>query len=103
MELKTPRQITLIVNSLRRVFETNDINELTKAAYNYLYLASGFIAHYNLAGFRDYYSNVAKLKSDILNFHQWNQWNNFGKHDRDYAYYMQKKEIYNAIVDSISN
>jgi hypothetical protein len=101
MKLKTERQITLIVNSFKRVFEKNDIDELTKQAYGFIYLASGFIAHYNLYGFREAYCNVDDLKEDILRNKDINQWNNFRKGERDYEYYMQKKEIYNKILDLI--
>lgn len=101
MKLKTERQITLIVNSFKRVFEQNDIDQLTKQAYNFIYLASGFIAHYNLYGFRETYRNVSDLKTDILRNAGMNQWSNFREGERNYEYYMQKKEIYNKILDLI--
>lgn len=100
LTLKTPRQVQLIVSSVRKVMQTGEIEYLTKAAYNYLYLASGFIAHYNLHGFRDYYSDVENLRRDILINQMHNQWRNFTKHDEDYDYMMQKKSIYNQIVDA---
>lgn len=99
LELQTPRQVDLIVSSLRKVFETNDINNLTNAAYKFLYLSSGFIAHYNLYGFRIEYNDVEKLKRDLAKNHFSNQWNNFRPGERDYDYMMQKKEIYNRICE----
>jgi hypothetical protein len=64
-------------------------------------LSSGFIAHYSYDGFKDYYKFVPDLERDILMFQPQNQWANFRIGERDYHYYMQKKEIYNAICEGI--
>ena len=98
MNLQTPRQVQLIVSSFRNVFQQNEISKLTKAAYKFIYLASGFIAHYDLYGFRGHYADVESLKEEILRNQRMNQWNNFRPGERDYDYYMQKKAIYNMIV-----
>ena len=103
MELKTLRQTDLIVSSIRKVFQTEDINNLTKSAYNFLSLSSGFIAHYNLYGFRGVYDNVNDLKRELANNYCSNQWNNFTPRDKDYEYMMQKKEIYNRICSLFEN
>jgi hypothetical protein len=92
-----------IVKSFKKVFNTNDISHLSKDAYNFIYLASGFIAHYDHAGFKDYYSDVKKFKNDIIANQKNNQWKNFRPGERDYEYYMNKKDIYNAIVDLLNN
>ena len=47
------RQQDLIVSNV--VKACKDITLLNKTGYNFLYLASGFIAHYNLHGFIDFY------------------------------------------------
>lgn len=99
LTLKTPRQVQLIVSSVRKVMQTGEIEYLSKAAYDYLYLTSGFIAHYNVHGFRDYYSDVENLRRDILINQMNNQWRNFLPGEQDYDYMMQKKNIYNQIVD----
>jgi len=101
LTLRTPRQADLIVSNLRKVFQTGEIYHLSKSAYNFLYLCSGFIAHYNLHGFRDEYRDVAELKRNILANVNANQWNNFRPGERDYDYYMEKKNIYNRIVTLI--
>ena len=94
----TERQKTLIVNNV--VKACKDITSLNRAGYNFLYLASGFIAHYDLHGFIDFYSYV-NLKNDIIGFAGQNQWNNFHPGERDYDYYMAKKEVYNRILREI--
>jgi hypothetical protein len=99
LQLKTPRQAQLIVASVRKVMQTGEIEHLTKQAYDFLNLSSGFIAHYNLFGFRDYYSDVENLRRDILIHQMRNQWRNFTAHDKDYDYMMQKKLIYNNLCD----
>jgi len=76
---------------------SGNINLLSKQSYNYLYLCSGFIAHYNYHGFIAHYNNLNELILDIKNNKQYNQWRNFTPNDKDYAYYMQKRDIYNRL------
>jgi hypothetical protein len=78
-----------------------NIQNLTKRAYTFLYLASGFIAHYNQFGFMDHYQEPGSLKKDVLKHQQDNQWNNFSPKDDGYDYYMQKKKIYNTVCDCL--
>ena len=92
------RQKTLIVNNV--VKACNNIDNLNKTGYNFLYLCSGFIAHYNLFGFIANYTGQS-LKRDIISFAGQNQWNNFRPGERDYDYYMAKKEVYNRILREI--
>jgi hypothetical protein len=94
----TERQKTLIVNNV--VKACKNIESLNKTGYNFLYLASGFIAHYNLHGFIGFYSYVS-LKNDIIGFANQNQWKNFRPGERDYEYYMSKKDVYNRILAEI--
>lgn len=95
----TARQSTMIVNNV--VKACKDPSKLSKQAYKYLYLCSGFIAHYNHGGFIGYYSREGKLREDILRFKDSNQWTNFKPEDRDYYYYQSKAWIYNSIVNAI--
>lgn len=94
----TKRQQDLIVSNV--VKACKDITLLNKTGYNFLYLASGFIAHYNLHGFIDFYSYVS-LKNDIIGFAGQNQWKNFRPGERDYEYYMSKADVYNRILEEI--
>ncbi len=103
MKLKTERQIKLIENSIRLVVEKNSIDYLTKQAYDFLYLSSGFIAHYSLYGFMDYYNHVPDLIRDILNFASQNTWSNFRPNEKDYDYYHQKALIYARIVKTVES
>ena len=98
LTLKTERQVTLIVNNV--VIACKNINKLNKTGYNYLYLCSGFIAHYNLGGFIDYYTRN-NLIDDILDNIDMNQWTNFHQGERDYEYMMQKRDIYNKIIEAL--
>ena len=94
----TERQKTLIVSNV--VKAVKNIDNLNRTGYNFLYLESGFIAHYDLNGFIDFYSYV-NLKNDIIGFAGQNQWNNFHPGERDYDYYMAKKDVYNRILKEI--
>ena len=55
-----------IIASVRRVMEANDIDKLTKAAYDHIILHMGFIAHYDLAGFQSTYSDVSFFAERLL-------------------------------------
>lgn len=74
-----------------------DINKLNKRGYDFLYLASGFIAHYNIDGFKAYYSEHS-LQDDIERNAKANQWNNFRTGERDADYYHAKRDCYNMIL-----
>jgi hypothetical protein len=103
MDIKpiTPRQKSLIISSFKRVFRTGDIEHLTSSAYRYIYLASGFIAHYNIHGFRDAYRDVELLRGDILSNAAGNSWRNFRPGDKDYDYYKSKAEVYQGILEVV--
>jgi hypothetical protein len=94
----TERQKTLIVNNI--VAAVKDIEKLNKTGYNFIYLASGFIAHYNLHGFRHYYSQWS-LRNDIINNANYNMWSNFRKGEKNYDYYMSKRDVYQRILAKI--
>ncbi len=95
----TQRQQDLIVSNV--VKACKDITLLNKTGYNFLYLASGFIAHYDLYGFIDFYSGCVSLKHDIIGFAGQNQWKNFRPGERDYEYYKTKADVYNRILQEI--
>ena len=111
LELKTDRQCILIVNNV--VAACKDINKLNKTGYDFINIASGFIAHYNLHGFIDAYNRRSlradaldvydrhSLRADILFNKANNQYDNFHPGEENYEYYMQKKQIYNAICEMI--
>ena len=74
-----------------------DISKLNKRGYDFINLASGFIAHYNLEGFKAYYSEHS-LQDDIERNARQNQWSNFRKGEANYDYYMAKRDCYNMIL-----
>jgi len=95
------RQVAMIVGNIRKVMTTKTSKNLTKQSYDFLYQASGFIAHYNIYGFQIEYTNTVQLAIDILNNKGSNQWNNFRTGEEHYDYYMAKKVCYNAICDML--
>ena len=56
----------LIIASVRRVFESRNIKKLTNAAYNHIISHLEFIAHHDLAGFQNYYQNLAEFAEALL-------------------------------------
>ncbi len=95
----TEKQKTLIVNNVVRAVK--NIDSLNRTGYKYLYLCSGFIAHYNMYGFIAHYSDRS-LKQDILSYAGQNQWRNFRPGDTDYEYYKSKAEVYARIIEKIA-
>ena len=91
----TQRQQDLIVKNL--VSACKDINKLNGTGYKFIYLASGFIAHYDLNGFKAYYSEHS-LQDDIEANAQFNQWKNFREGDDNYDYYMSRRDVYNRVL-----
>ena len=98
MQAITPKDQALTVKNVLQACK--DITKLNKRGYNFLYLADGFIAHYNQGGFIDYYSDN-DLITDILHNASQNQFNNFAPSDKDYYYYMSKRQIYNDIMKGL--
>ena len=96
MKPLTDIQQTRIVNNV--IAACRDINKLNKAGYDFLYLASGFIAHYNIDGFKTYYSEPGSLQADIEVNARANQWHNFRKGEQHADYYHSKRDTYNAII-----
>ena len=78
-----------------------DITQLNSTGYNFLYLASGFIAHYNRAGFMDYYRIPGTLTLDITRNVSANMWTNFRPGEQHYEYYMSKAEVYRRILKGL--
>jgi hypothetical protein len=94
----TKRQESMIVSNVLKAVDNPA--KLSKQAYKYLYLCSGFIAHYDHEG-DSYYNRSGKLKRDLLDNAKINQWRNFTPIDRDYEYYQSKAKIYNRIINAI--
>ena len=94
----TERQKALIVSNV--VKACRNIYALNKTGYKYINLCSGFIAHYDLYGFQNHYSDNS-LKQDIVSYAGQNQWKNFRPGERDYDYYMSKADVYNRILAQI--
>jgi hypothetical protein len=94
----TQREKELITKNV--LAACRDITKLNKRGYDFLYLASGFIAHYNLQGFIAYYSEHS-LKADIERNAKANQWTNFRQGERDADYYHAKRDCYNMILGGL--
>jgi hypothetical protein len=78
-----------------------NINTLNKRSYQFIMLSSGFIAHYDIHGFKAAYNAPEALKNAVID-HAWqNTWANFKPEDPNYAYYHQKGEIYQEVVKRI--
>ena len=92
------------VNALLRFIaddypEDRFTNQLYEGLYNSGYF--GFIAHYDLEGFKAYYSEHS-LQDDIERNARANQWNNFRAGERDAEYYHSKRDCYNMILGALA-
>ena len=96
-KIDTKTQALIIKNVIAAC---GNIEKLNKRGYDFLYLCSGFIAHYDLEGFKEHYrdnSLVADLEANYLQ----NQWRNYRTGERFADYYHSKREIYNAILGNL--
>ena len=93
-----------ILKSLKKVFDKRDIKYLSEEAYDFVENISGFIAHYNKNGFKDYYSDFdlfikdLRNSTDILNPEYYLE-EFFMK--RDPQYYQDKVEILTWIKNEL--
>jgi len=98
--LAEPEKNLIVKNVMAACY---DITKLNPKGYDFLHLSIGFIAHYNLRGFCDYYKTPGHLTGDILKFQDMNQWDNFKHWEKDYAFCMAKKDVYNRICAAIED
>jgi hypothetical protein len=96
MKPLTDIQQTRIVNNI--IAACRDISKLNKTGYDFINMCSGFIAHYNLEGFKAHYSEPGSLQRDIEANARFNQWRNFRKGEDSADYYHSKRDTYNAIL-----
>lgn len=98
---KTDKQADAIVKSLDRCSKKG-LEYMSNDLYDALYLASGFIAHYDKAGFIDYYENFEALAREIMR-NTSNISTNYREGEKDYEYYAKKAEIYKKLFDLCSD
>ena len=96
-KIDTKTQALIIKNVIAAC---GNIEKLNKRGYNFLYLCSGFIAHYDLEGFKEYYRDNSLVADIEANYAQ-NQWRNFKEGEKHAAYYHSKRDIYNAILGNL--
>lgn len=94
----TPSQQALIVKNI--VAACKDINKLNGTGYKFINLASGFLAHYDINGFKSFYYEYS-LREDIVRNASMNQWSNFREGDANYDYYKSKAAVYNSILTKL--
>lgn len=56
-----PYNVKAIISNVKLVFKVHDINKLNGPAYHFITLYHGFIAHYDLYGFRQAYSGSLRV------------------------------------------
>ena len=94
----TEYQKTIIINNI--VSACEDIMLLNKVGYNFIHACNGFLAHYNLTGFKMHYSR-AYLDLEILRNASINKFTDVLPGDDNYNYYMSRKDIYTQIVSKL--
>ena len=98
MEAINTKTQALIIKNI--VAACGNIEKLNKRGYDFLNGCSGFIAHYDLEGFKDYYRDNS-LVSDLEANYAQNQWRNYREGERFADYYHSKRDIYNAILGNL--
>jgi len=98
METIDTKTQALIVKNV--IAACGNIEKLNKRGYNFLYLCSGFIAHYDIEGFKEHYRDNSLVADIEANYSQ-NQWRNFREGEKHAAFYHSKRDIYNAILGNL--
>lgn len=89
-------------NNFKRIIDSRDISKLQKTLYEHLICHCGFIAHYNIHGFKDEYSGY-DFKRFIEHFDRNNKYNQppyvnlVWLYDKDYA------DINGLMVDYVTS
>ena len=91
----TENEKVRIINNV--VAACKDIAKLNSTVYKFLYLANGFIAHYDIHGFKSHYTENF-LYDDVQRHANMNKWSNFREGDTNYEYYMSKADVYARIL-----
>ena len=100
----TQKQSTLIAKNIAKVIKKNDMDLLSKSSYNYISICSGFIAHYNLQGFKDHYSSDASVLdfyNDIIDSKSMSGRTNYNVGEKNYEYYKSKADTYLLICQEL--
>ena len=79
-----------------------NIDKLNGPGYRFIMNCSGFIAHYDINGFKAHYSEPGTLAADIREYARFNQWGNFRPGERDADYYHSKRDTYNLILEGMT-
>lgn len=98
MEAINTKTQALIIKNV--IAACGNIEKLNKRGYDFLNGCSGFIAHYDLEGFKDYYRDNSLVADIEANYSQ-NQWRNYREGERFASYYHSKRDIYNAILGNL--
>ncbi len=64
---------TRIVNNIKKVIGTDNIELLNKTAYRFIITHMGFIVHYNHNGFKGYYANTEDFKKALRSRIEYNK------------------------------
>jgi len=97
-----------IIKSIEKVVKTKNIDNLSMEAYQFINIASGFIAHYDINGFKYEYQNVADFvrdlqnSMDVKNPSRYLEDPYFSKGDQK-EYYANKGEILKFIAELVEN
>ncbi len=100
-----PLNSKAIVHNIELIFKSNDINKLNKPTYNFVHNLTGFIAHYDLYGFRSTYEDLRLFADELLGACTENEANYKLDEDfiRDYgrAYCQSEADIINGIREVV--
>lgn len=100
----TQKQSLNIANNIAKVIKKQDMELLSSASYKFISICSGFIAHYDLQGFKNHYSNnVMQFAGEILNFKSISGKTNYREGEKNYEYYKSKADTYILICEQLEN
>jgi hypothetical protein len=91
-----------IVDAWRRYLQTGDSGKITEALYSFIHMKCGYIAHFNLTGFRSVYADPARMLEGELYANVWREGGQGGPVEHSASVYtdgLTDQDVYEQMVE----
>lgn len=95
------RKVQLMANNLKRIVKARNMEPLQKKLYEFIHLNCGFIAHYNLQGFKSTYYDGDEFVEFLERLKQGCYVHNCDLED-NYNYGYTNEEVKNALAEILT-
>jgi|TARA_R100000789_G_C3008975_1_gene150805 hypothetical protein len=96
------RKVKLLINNLKRIIKARNMEPLQNKLYQFIHLHCGFIAHYDLNGFKHEYYEGQEFQTFLERLQEGCEVHNCDLED-NYNYGYTNKEVKEAIKEVITD